>query len=258
MAQALSHDERALPSTATSDGKTISQDAPELSDFHLPTSANMIRYNMYYTTSRTNIRLHQDSPDRPCIYYAETTLMTVSPRFTLRLGDSKTSPMIGLGRMHLTSEHMQIAVGTEGDPEHKLQWENLRRGHFRLLRADYEFSASDASSAGAPRRTFAWKRKQNLVYKTIYRCEDEEGRVVASMLSGGMANWKKGGEIEVAQGLDKNIERLLIVSAVSIFMQEYVVGWSVFRGYKTGKEKAKLGDGITDTGAEAAASAPSS
>lgn len=65
--------------------------------------------------------------------------------------------------------------------------------------------------------------------KTVYRCVDEGGRVVAGLLSGGMLNWKKGGEIEVADGVERKLEELLIVSVLAIFVAE--AGWSIFQGY---------------------------
>ena len=117
------------------------------------------------------------------------------------------------------------------DSEDSLKWEEMRREKFRLQRSDYEFETSFGDALGK-RRTYGWRVEDSWV-KTMYRCVDEEGRCVASMLSGGMCNWKKGGEIETGEGLDKKLEELLVVSALAIWAAE--CGWSIFKGYGNGE-----------------------
>ncbi|KAL6715835.1 hypothetical protein ACLMJK_006796 [Lecanora helva] len=187
-------------------------------------------YNMYYTTSRLNVRLHLGSP---CVYYCQGTILTNKPQLQLRSGDSKSAPMVAFAKLHLTSRNLLIGSGDyQRDSEDKLVWEEIRREKLRLVRSDYEF---DTAIGSGTRRTYSWKRDMESAMKTVYRCVDETGQVVISLLSGGMFNWKKGGEIEIVQGLDKSLEELLIVSALGIWAAE--AGWSVFKGYPSGKDK---------------------
>ena len=107
-------------------------------------------------------------------------------------------------------------------------WEEMRRQRNRLLRSDYDF---DTVAGGGKRNTYGWKVEM-LMTKTIYKCVDEQETVVAHMLSGGFLNWKKGGEIEIVEGLDEKLEGLLVASALAIWVAE--AGWSVFQGYGKG------------------------
>ena len=123
----------------------------------------------------------------------------------------------------------------------------LRRGDYRFdldAGATGEESAAEGQNImndklGGPggrgrRRAYTWKRDTESFSKTVYRCVDDEGRVVASLLSGGMLNWRKGGEIEIAEDVvnDQGFEELLITGAAAIFYAE--AGWSVRQGYKSG------------------------
>ena len=191
--------------------------------------APMKTYTMYYTTSRTNVRLHLGtSRSAPCVYYGESTFVPTSkPNIELRAGASKTSPAVAFAKIHVTSRNVQLGLGDyrQGDG---LACEEMRRERFRLARSHYEFE-TDVGSDGGARRTFGW-RVEKYYAKTIYQCVDEDGRVVASLRSGGMFNWSKGGEIDVVEGFERRLEELLIVSALAIFAAE--AGWSVFSGYK--------------------------
>ena len=139
--------------------------------------------------------------------------------------------MVAFAKLHATSRHVLLGSGDyQKDPEERLVWEEMRREKFRLQRSDYEF---DTSVGPGPRRKYGWRRDKEHLTKTAYRCVDDAGQVVASMLSGGMFNWKKAGEIEIAEGLEKGFEELLIVSALAIFVAE--AGWSVFQGYSSGQ-----------------------
>ena len=191
----------------------------------------MKTYNMYYTTSRTNVRLHLGtSPAAPCVYYGECTFMpTTKPNLKLRAGSTKRSPEVAFAKIHITSRNVQLGLGDyrEGGGD-GVVCEEMRRERFRLARSHYEFE-TDVGSGDGKRRTFGW-RVENHYAKTIYQCVDEGGRVMANLRSGGMFNWAKGGEIDVVEGLERRLEELFIVSALSIFAAE--AGWSVFSGYK--------------------------
>lgn len=105
-------------------------------------------------------------------------------------------------------------------------WEEMRREKSRVKRSNYEFGSS---IEGGPRRQYTWKLENHSIVKTMYQCVNDNGQVVAKMLSGGMLNWSKGGEIEIAEGLEKKLEELLIISALALWVAE--AGWSVLKGY---------------------------
>lgn len=205
---------------------------------HFTPSSDMKTYNLYYTTSMTNFRLHLGHSSGPCMYYGEFSYFTNKPQIQLREGDSKAAPMVAFAKLHFTSRNLLIGLGDyQKDPEERLVWEELRREKFRLQRSDYEFDTSVGSRA---RRTYSWRRDKEHLMKTVYRCVDDAGQVVVSMLSGGMLNWKKGGEIEIVQDLEKALEELLMVSAIAIWAAE--AGWSVFKGYSSSAKKSSDGN----------------
>lgn len=195
----------------------------------LAPAPTMKKYDMYYTTSRMNVKLHLGSSSGPCAYYVHSVLLSKQPQLQLRAGNSKHGPMVAFARAHYTSRHMTIGSGDyEKDADVDLSWEELRREQNVLRRGDYEFATS--VEAG-PRRTYRWRRDRGQLMKTVYECVDESGRVVAEMLSGGMYNFSKGGEIKVVEGLGKKVEELFIVSALAIWVFE--AGWSVRQGYSS-------------------------
>ena len=105
-----------------------------------------------------------------------------------------------------------------------------------MVRGDYAFEAF----VGGRKAAFSWEvRKESFghYFKTLYQCYDEEGRLVASMKSGGMTNLKKGAEIDVMEGLEGGVQELFLVSALGIWCAE--AGWSVFQGYQSKEEKEK-------------------
>ena len=200
----------------------------------------MKTYYMYYTTSRTNVKLRLGSSSGPCIYYGETSFLTTmtKPQIQLRSGDSKSAPMVAFAKVHYTSRHMQLGTGDyQRDPEESLVWEEMRREKFMLQRSDYEFDYTSAAGHGS-KRTYGWRVEKHYM-KTVYECVDDAGQVVARLRSGGMYNWSKGGEIDVADGLETRLEHLLVVGAVAIFTAEAC--WSVFPGYKSGQGGAHGG-----------------
>lgn len=147
--------------------------------------------------------------------------------------------MVAFARVHYRTRNIGLGLGDfQKDAEKDLVWEDMRREKFRLVRSDYEFE----SPAGlGPRRTYGWRVDKHMT-KTIYRCVDDAGHIVANLLSGGMVNWRKGGEIEMAEGLEKRLEELLIVSALAIWAAE--AGWSVFPGYSKGQDDKGSADPI--------------
>lgn len=202
------------------------QPSPDPLPPHPTPSSAMKTYNMYYTLSRSNVKLHLGSSSTPCIYYGESTFLTTQPQLRLRSGDSKHAPVVAIAKVHWISRHILLGCGNYNEEtERSLVWEEMRREKLRLLRSDYEF---DTSVGLGPRKTYGW-RVAKYWTKTVYRCVDDEGRQVASLLSGGFLCWSKGGEIEIAEGLDKRLEELLIVSALAIWVAE--AGWSFSKGY---------------------------
>jgi hypothetical protein len=197
--------------------------APE-SGALLPTK----NYDMFYTTSRLNVKLHLGSgSSSPIAYYAQSSILTTKPRMFLRLGDSKSSPMVALGQMSFTSCNMLLASGdSEYGDESKLVWEDLHRMQNILHRGDYEFCTA---AGGRGRVTYTWRRERAVMSGTRYECVDEKGAVVACMYSGGFFNWRKGGEIKVQEGLEKPLEELLIISALGIWVFE--AGGSMYKTY---------------------------
>ena len=197
----------------------------------------MKTYTMYYTTSRTNVTLHlglSSSSTKP-VYYGEGCCLgwiTHKPQILLRAGDSKSSPIVAAARLHVTSRNIQLGLG---DPAGSIVWEDMRREKLRLVRSDYEFDTSHGDEKGV-KRSYSWAREK-VSMRTVYKCVDDAGAVVASMSSGGMFNWQKGGEIEVAEGIEKPFEEMLILSALSIFYAE--AGWSTLKGYESGNSKQK-------------------
>ena len=197
----------------------------------------MKTYNIYYTTSRLNAKLHLESASGPCTYYAESKLLTTKPSFLLRAGNSKSAPVVASAKLAYLDRNILLGCGdSQSEISENLTWEVMRRGQMRLMRSDYEFETSIGTSVPGERTRYRWQvTKENLehYFKTLYRCFDDRGRIVASMRSGGMTNLRKGGEIDIAQNLEKELEDLLVVSALGIWAAE--AGWSVFQGYESGR-----------------------
>ncbi|KAL9090512.1 MAG: hypothetical protein Q9165_005273 [Trypethelium subeluteriae] len=193
----------------------------------------MKTYNMYYTASRTNVTLHLGSSSTPATYYAGTALMTTSPSVRLHSGN-QSGPVLSIAKFRWTSRHSHLALGDPGkEPESGDQsvWEKMTREKSVLRCSDYTFATSVGSDLGK-RREFRWRKDMGKRLSNVYQCLDQEGRVVASMLSGGFFNWKKGGEIEMDEGLPKELEELLIVSALGIWAAE--AGSAMSKGYGGG------------------------
>ena len=195
-----------------------------------PLSNAMKTYNIYYTTSRLNAKLHLDTASGPCNYYAESKLLTTRPSLLLRAGDSKSAPLVASAKLAYLDRNILLGCSSDSQSNNSpvdLTWEVMRRKNMRLVRSDYEFETSIGASMPGKRTRYRWQvtnEKLEHYFKTLYRCFDDQGRVVASMRSGGMANLRKGGEIDIAQGLESVLEDLLVVSALGIWAAE--AGWS--------------------------------
>lgn len=199
---------------------------------HQPELGAMIRYDVFYTTSRMHARLHKSSQPGSAVYYVESKLFTFQPWFYLRKGDAKTSPMVAFVKFFLLSRHMLVGRGDcQRDPEGELVWEKLEREKDLLSRSDYHFSTAQGSPDGRLTR-ITWRKDRSESLKTVYHCVDEGGRRIASLWSGGILNWKKAGEVEVAESLDEGLTEILLATALGIWMMEYCNYKSLVRGYK--------------------------
>ncbi|RYP80974.1 hypothetical protein DL769_002191 [Monosporascus sp. CRB-8-3] len=196
------------------------------------------KYHMRYTTSRMNVRMHLNSPSAPATYYLQTRVTLKSPQLLLRRGGEKTSPVVSFGRLQNTSRHALLGKGDcQKQPEELLVWEELRREKNVFRRSDYQFGTSEGSRTGG-RAEFFWRKDREKVLMTVYDCVDEDGRVVASMRSGGAFNWKRAGEIDIRDGLDQGLEEFLLISALTIWIYEAFAYQSLLQGFskETGKQ----------------------
>jgi hypothetical protein len=200
-----------------------------------PSTTGMKKYNMYYTTSRTNVKIHRGNGSTPCLYYGQTTILTKQPQLQLRAGDSSSAPMVAFAKIHFTSRHILIGSGDfQKDPEGSLIWEEMHREKNVFRHSDYKFG----SSIGAPtRRNYTWQRDPSKKLGNIYTCVNDEGKVISIMRSGGMLNYKKGGEIEILEGLDQKLEELLMISSLAIWIAE--AGGAYRQGYQSGQSNSE-------------------
>ncbi|RYP32010.1 hypothetical protein DL767_005455 [Monosporascus sp. MG133] len=213
-----------------------------------PAKSGLKKYHLYYTTSRLDARLHLGSSTSPATYYFETHMSLTSPQLLLRRGDSKSAPMVNFGQLRTTSRHMLLGRGdyhalVQAGKQHQITWEELRRDKNTLRRSDYRFSTAEGggggggSGTGRRRAEYRWRKDRGKALKTVYDCLDEDGRVVARLLSGGAFNWKKGGEIDVLEGVDEGLEGYLIMSALAIWVMEAFQYQSLLQGYESSREK---------------------
>ncbi|KAI9713961.1 MAG: hypothetical protein M1820_000691 [Bogoriella megaspora] len=190
-------------------------------------------YSMYYTAFKNNVKLYLGSSSDPCTYYGKTTVMTKNPTIQLRSDDSPAGLTVAFAKFSWVSRHILLGSGDNARiAEDKIVWEKMNREKNKLRRSHYVFSTSVGSESGA-RREYRWRRDMDRLASTAYKCVDDQGDVVANMLSGGFFNWKKGGEIELADGVPKDLEELLIVGALAIWVAEAC--GSMFQAYADGK-----------------------
>ena len=216
---------------------TLSSSTQETAETLIPASEGMIKYNMYYTFSRLNVTLHQGDSSTPATYYLESDCGLTKYLLYLRRGDAKTSPMIAFAKMPLTSRHIQLGKGDyhQQKADDQIRWEELHRAENCFRRSDYRFSTEEL---GKPEE-FDWRKDRGKVAATVYDCVDRSGRTVGRLLSGGALNWKKGGEIEVLEGLDERLRERVLVSGLAIWFQEALSYQSWLKGYSSSGEAAE-------------------
>jgi hypothetical protein len=112
------------------------------------------------------------------------------------------------------------------------QWETVHREKNVFRCSDYVFETSVGSSDGL-KKGYRWQKDRSKWFSTVYTCVDDQGRQLARMLSGGAFNWKKAGELEMEEDLPKELEELLTVGALGIWVAEGCS--SYYRGY--GRDK---------------------
>ncbi len=190
------------------------------------------KYVMQYTTSRLNCRLHVGSMAGPVAYYLHTRVAVRAPQLLLRRGDAKTAPVAAFCRLQTTSRHALVGRGDcEAQPERELVWEELRRDRNSLHRSDYQFGTSEGGGGRAGRAEFAWRKDRARLNRTVYDCVDEDGNVVARMLSGGAFNWRRGGDVEILEGLPQGLEEFLLITAIGIWAYEALSYQSLLQGF---------------------------
>ncbi|RYP80647.1 hypothetical protein DL770_006137 [Monosporascus sp. CRB-9-2] len=211
-----------------------------------PAKSSLKKYHLYYTASRLDAGLHLGSSASPATYYFETHMSLTSPQLLLRGGDSKSAPMVNFARLRTTSRHILLGGGdyhalVQARKQHQIAWEELRRDKNMLRRSDYRFSTAKGSGGGSGtgcrRAEYRWCKDRGKALKTVYDSLDEDGRIVARLLSGGVFNWKKGGEIDVLEGVDEGLEGYLIMSALAIWVMEAFEYQSLLQGYGSSNEK---------------------
>ena len=220
---------------------TISSTTQETAETLTPASEGMIKYNMYYTASRLNVTLHEGKSSTPATYYMESDCSLTKCMLFLRRGDAKTSSMVAFAKMPLTSRHMQMARGDyyQQKAENQIAWEQLHRAENCFRRSDYQFSTLEGNGEPGKREEFDWRKDRGKRAATVYDCLDRSGRTVAKLFSGGAFNWKKGGEIEVLEGLDEHLRETVILSALAIWFHEACCYQSWLKGYSGSSEAAE-------------------
>ena len=226
------------------DGKSaISSATQETTATLIPPSEGMIKYNMYYTTSRLNVTLHEGGSSTPATYYLESNCSWTKSLLFLRRGNAKTSPMVAFAKMPLTSRHIQLGKGdyhSQQKAEDQITWEELHRAENCFRRSDYQFGVTTGGNEGLGKREeFDWRKDREKCAKTVYDCVDRSGRTVARLFSGGAFNWKKGGEVEILEGLDEGLRETVLLSALAIWFLEALCYQSLLKGYSGSGEAAE-------------------
>ncbi|CAJ2500248.1 Uu.00g031010.m01.CDS01 [Anthostomella pinea] len=205
-------------------------------------AAGFKKYLMYYTASRLDVTLHLHTKSSPAMYYVQSKLTSLM--LLLRRGaDTRTAPVVAFAKMRAMSRHMLLGRGDyealqARSATDQIAWEELRREKSLLRRSDYVFNTAAAATA------FRWRKDRNGALKTVYECVVDDGaeggndgRVVARLFSGGALNFKKGGEIDVAEGLDTVLEEMLLMSALAIWAMEALDYQSLRKGYDSSGKK---------------------
>ena len=200
----------------------------------------MTTLSMYYTTSRTNVTIHDGSSSSPTLYYLESDVFTRKPCLYLRQGDSKSSPMVAFVKARWTMRQMMIGLGdyhkhaagaaSEGEDQ---VWEKLEREKNNFRRSDYHVTIL---GDGGETKTLSWRKDKSASFKTVYVCVDQDDKVVGRLRSGGMFNFKKGGEIDVSDSLTETERVMLLAAAGGIWGLEAFNYQSLNRGFDKDKK----------------------
>lgn len=198
------------------------------------------KYNMYYTTSRLSTFLHRGKrQDTPAEYYMQTDVWAVrKPQLLLRRPQTTATdgPVVAWGKIKLfTTRHCVIGLGEpakSGSPEGI----KLQRVKNFLQCSDWRFR----TAVGADQEVeYVWRKDMAKQGATVYKCiqEGREDKIYARLLSGGMLNGKKGGEVMVREGLASELEELLLVGAQTIWAWEALNYQSLRQGYDSSSSK---------------------
>ena len=226
------------------DVQSLNQDV-EMVSFE-PARLGFKKYVLYYKIGWVDGTLHLGSSKTPPLYFFQSKMSLSSPQLFLRRcipgEDEKSGPVVNFARIRTTSRHMVMGTGAyskQADDAGQIAWEELTRDKNSLRRSDYHFntSAGDNSELGNKKTSFCWRKNMDKKLSTVYECIKEDGIVVARLFSGGAFNWKKGGEFDVAEGLNKELEEYLIMSALAIWAMEALNYQSLLSGFSEGKDK---------------------
>lgn len=188
-------------------------------------------FNMYYTTSRLNVTIHEgDSSSRP-LYYLESKVFTTSPGLYLRRGGKKSDPMVAFVKARWMSRQMILGLGdcTAHNGEGAQAWETMSREKNNFRRSDYHVAV--LGTDGGVARLLTWQKDRSKLWKTVYTCVDESGQVVGKLRSGGMFNMNKGGEIDLSETLGESDTELLLAAAGGIWGLEAMNYQSILGGF---------------------------
>lgn len=195
-------------------------------------AGSMTKYSMYYTPSRLNVSLHESRSPTPAKYYVQSKISFIDkPKLLMRKGDAKISPVVAFSVISAMPHHLEIGKGNflQGSEDQVVR-QYLLREKGLTHRSDYRLGISTDPEA-AKIVELRWRKDMEKVARTAYDCVNEDGKVMAKMLSGGAFNWKKGGEVEVAENLDQGLKETLIISAMAIWALEAMALQSLLKGF---------------------------
>ena len=100
---------------------------------------------------------------------------------------------------------MSIGLGDGLDS----QWQKITRDRNLSERSDYQFQHDSI--------VYDWRKVETKKLATAYECLNDDGKICATLLSGGALNLQKGGELWIAKDLDQDLVHLLVAGALSIW-----------------------------------------
>lgn len=139
---------------------------------------------MHYTPVYLNATIKCIGPDSATDYFFQWRLWSLtSPQLLLRRGTDRHAPVVNFAKYLPMSRKIQLGKGDcTTDARDELAVSELRRDKTYLQRGDYSFTWGGSDDAGeATSQTFRWCKNRGKRLRTIYACEDVEGRVVARM-----------------------------------------------------------------------------